>query len=162
MVSSEFFKHAQSQIGKLNGELSRKQKGSNHYQQTKGKLGKAYRRLADKRRDFHFKLALNLAGEYALICIEDLNIKAMQKLWGKKISDLSQGSFVDILKYQCSKTGSKVIEIPRFYPSRKTCSSCEYIYEELTIGVRKWVGPNCGSLHHRDLNAPVNIHRVGA
>ena len=162
IVSPEFFKQSQKQIAKLNRELSKKQKGSNHYKQAKRRLAKAHKRLADKRRDFHFKLALKLASEYATICIEDLNIKAMQKLWGRKISDLSHSSFVNILKYQCSKTGSTVIEIPRFYPSSKTCSACEFVYEELTLGDRKWTCPNCGILHDRDLNAATNIHRVGA
>lgn len=161
IVSPEFFKQSQKQIAKLNRELSKKQKGSNHYKQAKRRLAKAHKRLADKRRDFHFKLALKLASEYATICIEDLNIKAMQKLWGRKISDLSHSSFVNILKYQCSKTGSTVIEIPRFYPSSKTCSACEFVYEELTLGDRKWTCPNCGILHDRDLNAATNIHRVG-
>lgn len=131
--SPEFFKHNQNEIAKLNRELSRKQKGSNHYRQAKKRLAKAHKRLADKRRDFHFKLSLSLAVEYATISIEDLNIKAMQRVWGKKISDLSHSSFVNILKYQCSKTGSNVIEIPRFYPSSKTCSVCEHVYEELTL-----------------------------
>lgn len=162
IVSPEFYKQSQRQIAKLNRELSKKQKGSNHYKQAKRQLAKAHKRLADKRRDFHFKLALKLAGEYATICIEDLNIKAMQKLWGRKISDLSHSSFVNILKYQCSKTGSTVIEIPRFYPSSKTCSACEFVYEELTLGDRKWICPNCGILHDRDINAAINIHRVGA
>lgn len=161
IVSPEFFKQSQKQIAKLNRELSKKQKGSNHYKQAKRRLAKAHKRLANKRRDFHFKLALKLASEYATICIEDLNIKAMQKLWGRKISDLSHSSFVNILKYQCSKTGSTVIEIPRFYPSSKTCSACEFVYEELTLGDRKWTCPNCGILHDRDLNAATNIHRVG-
>jgi len=162
IVSPEFFKHHQNEIAKLNRALSRKQKGSNHYRQTKRRLAKTHKRLADKRRDFHFKLALNLAGEYATICIEDLNIKAMQRLWGKKISDLSHSSFVTILQYQCSKTGSIVVKTPRFYPSSKTCSVCGYIYQELTLADRQWTCSSCGSLHDRDRNAAINIHRVRA
>ena len=162
VISPEFFKHNKNEIVKLNRELSRKQKGSNHYRQTKRRLAKAHRRLADKRRDFHFKLALSLAGEYATICIEDLNIKAMQRLCGKKISDLSHSSFVNILQYQCSKTGSTVVRIPRFYPSSKTCSVCGHIYQELTLADRKWTCSSCGSLHDRDRNAAINIQRVGA
>lgn len=162
MVSPEFFKHNQKEIAKLNRKLSRKQQGSNHYRQGKRQLAKAHKRLADKRRDFHFKLALSLAGEYAIICIEDLNIKAMQRIWGRKISDLSHSSFVKILQHQCWKTGSTVVEIPRFFPSSKTCSVCEHVYEELTLSDREWTCPNCSSQHDRDRNAAVNIHRVGA
>jgi putative transposase len=53
------------------------------------------------------------------VVIEDLNLKAMQKLWGRKVSDLAFAEFVQILE---SKT--KVIKIDRFYPSSKTCSGC--------------------------------------
>ncbi|NMB38936.1 MAG: transposase, partial [Firmicutes bacterium] len=30
------------------------------------------------------------------------------------------------------------------------------------LGDREWICPNCGSLHDRDRNAAINIHRVGA
>lgn len=162
IVSPEFFKQGQKEIKKLNRQLSKKKKGSNNRKKAKRKLAKAHKRIADKRTDFHFKLAANLASEYATICLEDLSIKAMQRMWGKKISDLSYSSFVNILKYQCSKTGSTVIEIPRFYPSSKTCSDCGYVIKELPLKVREWTCPNCGEIHDRDLNAAINIHRVGA
>jgi len=161
IISPEFFKQGQKEIKKLNQQLSRKKNGSNNRKKAKIKLAKEHKRIADKRADFHFKLALNLAGEYATICLEDLNIKAMQKLWGKKISDLSHSSFVAIIKYQCSKTGSTVVEIDRFYPSSKTCSDCGYVLKELPLKVREWTCPGCGEIHDRDLNAAINIHRVG-
>jgi IS605 OrfB family transposase len=47
----------------------------------------------------------------AVICIEDLNIKAMQRIWGRKIYDLGHSQFVNILKYQASKPGTSVVEI---------------------------------------------------
>lgn len=159
--SPEFFKQGQKEIRKLNRQLSRKKKGSNNYKKAKRELAKAHKKIADRRKDFHFKLALELAGEYAFICLEDLNIKAMQRLWGKKISDLGHSSFVNILKYQCAKVGSTVVEIDRFYPSSKTCSECGYIHEGLELKDRQWVCPECGVIHDRDLNAAINIHRVG-
>ena len=107
------------------------------------------------------RLARIICEEYATICIEDLNIKAMQKLWGKKISDLSFSQFVNILKYQASKLGSTVVEIPRFYPSSKTCFFCDYVLDELPLKIREWTCPNCGFDHDRDRNAAINILRVG-
>ncbi len=53
--------------------------------------------------DFHFKLARQLCLEYETICIEDLNIKGMQRLYGKKIGDLAFSEFVNILKYTATK-----------------------------------------------------------
>jgi putative transposase len=157
-----FFKQNIKEIRKLHRSLSRKKKGSNNYKRALISLTKAYKKTANCRKDYHFKLAKKLAEGYALICIEDLDIKAMQKAWGRKISDLGHSQFVNILKYQCAKTGSKVIEIPRFYPSSKTCSNCGYILNELPLNVRSWICPTCGEVHNRDINAAKNILRVGA
>ena len=160
--SPEFFKQNQHKIKKLNRNLSKKKKGSNNYKRAKHELALTHIKIANQRRDFHFKLASQLSREYAVICLEDLNIKAMQRLWGKKISDLSHGSFVNILKYECEKNGSRVVEIDRFYPSSKTCSVCGTINENLTLSDREWTCTCCGIKHDRDFNASVNIERVGA
>ena len=86
----------------------------------------------------------------------------MQRLWGRKINDLGHSHFVNILKYQCSKTGSLVAEIPRFYPSSKTCFDCGYVLDELPLEMREWTCPKCGVRHDRDRNAAKVILRVGA
>lgn len=157
-----FFKQGIKEIRKLNKILSRKKKWSNNYKRALLDLARAYKKIANRRRDYHFKLAKKLAEEYVLICIEDLNIKAMQKLWGRKVSDLGHSQFVNILKHQCAKAGTAVVEIPRFYPSSRTCSDCGYAVYDLPLNVREWVCPKCGSIHDRDLNAAINILRVGA
>ena len=82
-------------------------------------------------------------------------------MWCRKISDLGHSQFVNILKYQCSKTGSTVVEIPRFYPSSKTCSNCNHVLDELPLKVRHWTCPKCKQEHDRDKNAAKNILRVG-
>jgi len=161
-VSPLFFKESQSKIKKLNRTLSRKQKSSNHRKQAKRALAKQHIKIANQRKDFQFKLSNQLCSEYDVICLEDLNIKAMQRIWGKKISDLSHSSFVNILKQQAAKSVVSVVEIPRFFPSSKTCSKCGCVLDELPLKVRSWVCPACGVEHDRDFNAAVNILRVGA
>ena len=157
-----FFKQNRSAIEKANRNLSRKKRGSANRNRARLELARLHKKTANQRKDFHFKLAGRLAAEYATICIEDLNMKAMQMLWGRKISDLGFSDFVDILEYQCSKTGSVVVKIPRFYPSSKTCSACGYVMDELPLKVRQWTCPECGTKHNRDKNAANNILRVGA
>ncbi len=157
-----FFKQNIEEIQKLHKILSRKKKGSNNRKKALRALIKAYKKVADCRKDFHFKLAKKLAEEYAVICIEDLNIQGMKKLWGRKVSDLGFNQFVAILKHQCSKVGSIVVEIPRFYPSSKTCSNCGYVLEDLPLSVRSWTCPRCNTTHDRDHCAAINILRVGA
>lgn len=83
-------------------------------------------------------------------------MKAMQKLWGRQISDLTFSEFINILSHK-----TKVIKIDRFYPSSKTCSCCGLVISELNPKIRKWQCPACHSHHLRDVNAAINIYRVG-
>jgi len=156
-----FFKDSKNIIKKLNRALSRKKKGSNNRKKAKRVLTKQHIKIANQRKDFQFKLANQLCNDYDLICLEDLNIKAMQMLWGKKISDLSHSSFVNLLKQQAIKYDVIISEIPRFYPSSKTCSNCGVVVDELPLKIRSWVCTACNAEHDRDFNAAVNILRVG-
>src|SRR5690554_562046 len=83
-----FFKQGSKQIKKLNRTLSSKKNGSRNRERARLDLARAHKRIANRRKDFHFKLAKAFAESYAAIFIEDLNLKGMQRLWGKKISDL--------------------------------------------------------------------------
>lgn len=83
-----------------------------------------YKKISNQRKDFHFKLANKICSEYALICIEDLNIKGMQKRWGRKISDYGFSEFIKILEYKAREIGSIVQKIDRYYPSSQICHVC--------------------------------------
>ena len=157
----EFFKNNSEAIRKANKNLSKKQKGSNHRKYARLRLAKIHKKTVNQRKDYHYKLARKICEEFSLICVEDLNIKAMQRRWGRKISDLGFYSFVQILKYEAQKLGCHVEEIPRFYPSSKTCNKCKYILDELPLKIREWKCPKCGSVHDRDRNAALNIWEVG-
>ena len=158
-----FFLKNSNAIKKANRNLSRKQKGSNNRYRAKLALARLHKKAANQRKDFHFKTALDICVKYALICIEDLNIKGMQRLWGKKISDLGFSEFVKILKYQASKTGSTIVEIDRYYPSSQICNNCGHQNSKTKdLRIRKWICPKCGVEHDRDQNAATNILKVGA
>ena len=83
-----------------------------------------HKKIANQRKDFQFKLADAICKKYALICIEDLNIKGMQKCWGRKISDYGFSEFIKILEYKARKIGSIVQKIDRYYPSSQICHVC--------------------------------------
>ncbi|WP_202219050.1 zinc ribbon domain-containing protein [Okeania sp. KiyG1] len=43
----------------------------------------------------------------------------------------------------------------------KRCSNCGYVVEKLPLNIREWDCPECGSHHDRDINASINILRMG-
>jgi putative transposase len=156
--SPESYKHALRQLRKLSRDVSHKVKGSNSKKKAVKRLAKLHEKVANQRCDFHWKLAHELCKHNVLIAIEDLNIKAMQKMWGRKVNDLGGGEFVGKLEYVASKYGTTVVKIDRFAASSQICHCCGYKNAEVkNLGIRKWECPQCGATHNRDVNAAINI-----
>lgn len=121
---------------------------------------KVHRRIADKRADFHWKLAHKLCREYSFIAIEDLNLNGMKmhKNWGRKISSLGYGEFVQKLMVVAERYNTTIYKIGRYEASSQICSVCGYRNTEVKdLSVRSWVCPECGTMHDRDINAARNI-----
>jgi len=154
--SPEFYRTSLSDIQKASKELSRKQRGSNNRKKAKLKLAKLHQRIANQRRDFFFKTAHKLCDMHDAVAVEDLNMKGMQALWGRKVSDLGFAEFVNVLEYTCKKRGISFEKVERFFASTKTCSVCGEKETNLSLADRSWTC-KCGAIHDRDLNAAINI-----
>ncbi len=156
-----FYKEMQSEIKSKHRILSHKKRGSKNRTKARKDLARTYRKLDYKRSNFHWELAHYLCSNYDFIAFETLNIKAMQRLWGKKISDLSFSTFLPILKHVATKYGTHIHQIDKWYPSSKNCSVCGEKNEDLQLSDREWTCKKCGTLHDRDRNASKNILRQG-
>ena len=160
--SPDFFTLNAKRIKMKSRNLSRKKEGSRNRERARLELARAYRKSVNQRHDFHFKLARRLCDEYAVICLETLNIRGMAKLWGRKIHSLGFYSFVKILENEAMKLGTKIIFVPQFFPSSQNCHVCGYKNEALRdLKVRDWECPSCHTHHDRDRNAAKNILMVG-
>ncbi len=89
---------------KLHRQLSRKVDGSNRRKRAKRALAKHSAVVANQRREHHFKLAHELCDKYDVLCLEDLNLEGMKRLWGRKVSDLGFAQFLEILGRVCKLT----------------------------------------------------------
>ena len=149
-------------IRKKSRNLSRKKEKSHNRSRARKELARAYRKMNNQRKDFHFKTAHRLCEEYAVICLETLNIKGMAQLWGRKVHSLGFYNFVEILKYEAMKLGTQIIFVDRYFPSSQLCSVCGYRNKAVKdLEIREWECPNCHTKHDRDKNAAKNILMAG-
>ena len=163
IVSPYFFMQNIKSIRSKCCKLSRRKKGSHNRERYRKELARAYRKMDNQRRDFHFKTARRLCEEYACICLETLNIKGMTRRWGRKVHSLGFSEFLNILEYEAMKLGTQIVFIDKWYPSSRLCHVCRYKNPEVKdLKLREWYCPSCGTHHDRDRNAAINIHRVVA
>jgi putative transposase len=145
-------------LRKASRKLSSKKKGSNNREKAKLNLIRVHKKINNQRTDFHFKAANQLFKQFDEIKFEDLNLKGMQKLWGRKINDLGFSNFINIIEVQSKKYLHKTIKfIDRFYPSSKMCSKCKNIKDDLSLKDRIYHCLKCDLKIDRDLNAALNI-----
>lgn len=162
IASPLFLKQSLNTIKKASLQHSKKVKGSNNREQARKNLVRKYEDVSNARSDWFWKLAHDLTDKFDALCFETLNLKGMHCLWGRKISDLAFGEFLQILEWVSKKKGKQVVYIDRWYPSSKTCNGCKHILESLDLSIRRWRCPSCQAENDRDMNASINIKMVGA
>jgi putative transposase len=156
-----YLKRSLRKLKTASRSFSRRVKGSNGQEKAKLRLAKVHRHVAFQRLDYHFKLANELCKKFQYLIFEDLNLKGMKRLWGRKVSDLGFSQFMTILEHKAKEFVCKLIKIEKFFPSSKRCSSCQEIKKELSLRERTFSCEFCGLKIDRDLNAAINIKAEG-
>jgi putative transposase len=92
-----------------------------------------------------------------VIAVEKLSILNMVQnhSLAKSIMDASWGAFLDILEDKAARAGHQVVRVnPRF--TSQQCHQCGEIVQK-SLSVRTHIGPFCGYIADRDVNAAQNI-----
>jgi putative transposase len=143
--------------------FARKQKESKNREKARVKLAKIHRKIRLKRKDIIQQATTKLVKNYDVLVIEDLSVANMVKnrKLSRAISEIGWGMFRTILSQKCEMYGKKLIVAGKFYPSSKTCSNCGCIKEELKLSERTYNCEDCGFSIDRDLNAALNLKKLG-
>lgn len=159
----KYLRENQSKISRIQRHMSRKVKGSRRWHKNRIRIARLHNKISNKRLWFLHNMTTYLVDNYDTICIEDLNVSGMVKnhKLANSISDASFSLFRSILEYKCKWYGKTLSIIDRFYPSSKTCSFCGWKKDDLSLSDRIFICENCGAKIDRDLNAALNIKRVG-
>jgi putative transposase len=68
------------------------------------------------------------------------------------------------LQYKATMRGARIMVADRFFPSTQTCSECGCLsgpkgHEQLNV--EQWICSECGAEHDRDINAAINLEKLG-
>ncbi len=150
-------------LARKQAKLARKKKGSKSRERARKLVARVHERISNARQDFLHKLSRKIVNDNQVVVIENLNVKGMvrNRKLAKAISDAGWGMFTNFLDYKLKEKGGLLLEIDRFFPSSKTCSSCLYQMSEMLLEVREWTCPSCATHHDRDENAAKNIRFEG-
>ena len=162
--NKRYTKKYERRLATAQRHLSRKKKGSRGYESQRLKVARLHEKISNTRADYLHKCSISLIRRYDIICVEDLNVKGLMRNHhlAKSISDASWGTFVSMLSYKAEWNDKKVVKIDRFYPSSQICNVCGSVNKVTKkLSVREWECPSCHTHHDRDVNAAINILRVG-
>ncbi len=153
----QHYRKAQKRLRVIQKRVSRRKKGSNRRTKAVKQLGKQHKKVADKRKDFHFKTASNLLKKYDVIAHEDLNIKGLSKSrLSKSVHDAGWGNFLSILTNKAENAGLLVIPV-KASGTTQECSSCgAKVPKKLH---ERWHECSCGCSLNRDHNAAIVIRK---
>ena len=165
------YRESQKKLTRAQRRLSRKQgskKGeekSKNYEKQLRKINKIHRHIAHQRLDHLHKQSAEIANQYDVVCVEDLNMRNMSNKGfgnGKSTMDNGYGMFLSMLEYKLADRGKYFVKVDKWYPSSQICSCCGARNPMLKdLKIREWDCPVCGSHHNRDVNAANNILKEG-
>lgn len=158
----KFYRKTQDKLAREQRKLANMKYGSNNYYKQKIRVARVHEKVANQRLDWIHKLSTQLASEYDIVCVEDINMQNMARSLklGKSTNDNGFGMFRDILTYKLADRGKAFVKIDKWFPSSKMCRHCGSINHELTLSNRVWTC-SCGATINRDENAAINIMNEG-
>ena len=154
-----FEKKSERKIKHLQRKLSKAKKGGRRYEKVRIQLAAAHEKLGNRRNNFLHQVSHRIVRDYDVICMENLNIKGMQKnhCHAGALANQALGTLTRMIAYKAQWHNRTVVKVGRFYPSSQLCNHCGYRYRELRLSERSWVCPCCGTAVDRDINAAKNI-----
>ena len=151
----------QRRLSRMKGSKKNEPKSNNYIKQLR-KTNKIHRHIANQRNDNLHKISTEIANQYDVVCVENLNMAAIGNKGfknGKATMDNGYGMFLNMLEYKLSDRGKYFVKVDKFYPSSQLCSCCGS-RKKLELSERKYIC-TCGLEIDRDLNAAINIKNEG-
>ena len=169
-TNHKFYRESHKKLAKEQRKLSRKKgsrKGedkSHNYLKQQRKVNRIHTHIANQRKDNLHKISAEIANQYDIVCVENLNMRNMSNRGfgnGKATLDNGYGMFLDMLEYKLANRGKHLVKVDRWYPSSQICHCCGKRHPEMKDLRIRTMRCECGYVMDRDRNAAMNIKKEG-
>jgi putative transposase len=169
-AAPKFYRKSEKQLNRANRQKSKKfsrdkniakQPQSKNYLKAKNRYARKHLRVSRQRKEYCKRLAYSVIQSNDLVAYEDLNVKGMvrNRHLAKSISDAGWSTFREWLEYFGHKYGKVTVSVPPHNTSQN-CSNCGQKVKK-SLSTRTHVCNHCGFVEDRDVNASINILKLG-
>ncbi len=161
IANPRFFRQEERAVAQAQRRLSKAEAGTPERAVRRKVVARVYERVAWRRGDFTHQHSRRIVDTFDLIAVEDLAVNRMMHnhCLAKSIHDAAWSQFADLLAYKAASAGRKYVAVNPAYTSQD-CLQCGH-RQQLTLADRTYTCPCCGVVLDRDLNASLNILRLG-
>lgn len=158
----KFLLQALSKLKSLQRRLKHKIKGSNNWLKLQKKIARLHEKVANTRRDWHFKLANYLCDNTDNIFVEDINFISWSRgIVRKQSLDSGIGQFInEILPFVCWKRSKFYLKVNKNGTSQE-CSNCGNHTGKKQLSERVHNCQYCGYTAPRDVVSAEVIRNRG-
>ncbi|MFQ5979743.1 MAG: RNA-guided endonuclease InsQ/TnpB family protein [Candidatus Heimdallarchaeota archaeon] len=144
-------------LRRLYRRFSKAQNGSKNRDKAKMKLLQEFQKYTNRKKEVRNQTVGYLKRNYRIVCFQNDPFAAWQRLWGKKMLNLSLGAMKRILNERIHSPS----EVSRSFASSQWCSGGCGSKQKLQLDERTYHCPHCELIIDRDYNAARNIEREG-
>jgi putative transposase len=161
LANPRFLRTEEHVLAKIQRAHSKLEKGTPERAKHRKVTACVHERIAWRRSYFAHQRSRRIVDTYDLIAVEDLSVNRMthNRCLAKSIQDAAWSQFTTLLSYKAAWAGGEYVAVNPAYTSQD-CSGCGH-RQVLSLADRSFTCICCGLVLDRDLNASLNILRLG-
>jgi putative transposase len=156
-----FFREEETALAKAQRRLAKEARGTRPQRKRRKVVARIHERTRCRRQNFAHQESRRIVNRFQVIAVEDLSVNRMvhNHCLAKSIWDAAWAEFAAMLRVKAEWAGRSFVAVNPAYTSQD-CSRCGH-RQKLPLSDRIYRCPCCSLELDRDLNAALNILRLG-